>query len=57
MPSLHTFVSSYTLVKPDGDMKTVTKKDDPLLFSAMAPSMREFGAVVEMEIDIVPLEI
>ena len=57
VPSLHTFVSSYTLVKPDGDMMTVTKQDDPLLFSAMAPSMGVFGAVVEMEIDVVPLEI
>ena len=38
-------------------MMIVMKNDDPFLFSAMAPSMKEFGAVVEMEIDIVPLEI
>jgi len=57
VPSLHTFVTSYTLVKPDGTITTVSKTSDPTLFSAMAPSMGVFGAVVEMEMNCVPLEI
>lgn len=57
IPSLHTFVNSYTLVKPDGEIITVSKTSDPSLFAAMAPSMGVFGAVVEMEIECVPLEI
>jgi len=58
IPSLHDFVKSYTLVKPNGDIMKVTKDDlDPNLFHAMAPSMGVFGAVVEMEIEAVPLEL
>ena len=57
VPSLHDFVTSYTLVKPDGTVATVSKADDPDLFSAMAPSMGVFGAVVEMEFKAVPLQI
>lgn len=57
IPSLHTFVNSYTLVKPDGKITKITKTSDPTLFSAMAPSMGVFGAVVEMEIQCVPLQI
>ena len=56
VPSLHDFVTSYTLVKPDGTVATVSKADDPDLFSAMAPSMGVFGAVVEMEFKAVPLQ-
>ena len=57
VPSLHDFVTSYTLVKPDTSVITVTKESDPHLFSAMAPSMGLFGAVVELTIKCVPLEI
>ena len=57
VPSLHDFVTSYTLVKPDGTMTTVSKTNEPDLFSAMAPSMGVFGAVVEMEFKAVPLQI
>ena len=56
-PSLHTFVRSYTLVKPDGTITTISRDKDPYVFSAMAPSMGVFGAVIEMEIECVPLEI
>lgn len=55
IPSLHTFITSYTLVKADGTIMTVTKKDNPELFSAMAPSLGVFGVVVEMEMKVVPL--
>ena len=57
IPSLHAFVTSYTLVKPDTTVITVSKESDPKLFSAMAPSMGVFGVVVEMELQCVPLEI
>jgi hypothetical protein len=57
IPSLHDFVTSYTLVKPDGTITKITKEYEPKLFSAMAPSMGVFGAVVEMEIEAVPLQI
>lgn len=57
IPSLHAFVTSYTLVKPDTKVITVSKESDPKLFSAMAPSMGVFGVVVEMELQCVPLEI
>lgn len=57
VPSLHDFVTSYTLVKPDGTMTTVSKTNKPDLFSAMAPSMGVFGAVVEMEFKAVHLQI
>jgi len=57
IPSLHAFVTSYTTVLPDGKITTITKTSDPTLFSAMAPSMGVFGAVVEMEIQCVPLQI
>lgn len=30
---------------------------DPTLFSAMAPSMGVFGAVIEVEVEVVPLQI
>lgn len=56
IPSLHSFVISYTLVKPDSSIVTVTKESDPILFSALAPSMGVFGVVVEMEVQCVPLE-
>ncbi len=56
IPSLHDFVRSYTLVKPDGSIAKISKESDPTLFSAMAPSMGVFGAVVEMEIEAVPLQ-
>lgn len=57
IPSLHSFVTSYTIVRPDASIVTVTKESDPVLFSALAPSMGVFGVVVEMEIQCVPLEI
>lgn len=57
IPSLHDFVRSYTLVKPDGSIIKVSKDTDPTLFSAMAPSMGVFGAVVELEIEAVPLQV
>lgn len=57
IPSLHDFVRSYTLVKPDGSIAKISKESDPTLFSAMAPSMGVFGAVVEMEVEAVPLEL
>ncbi len=56
IPSLHDFVRSYTLVKPDGSVTKICKESDPTLFSAMAPSMGVFGAVVEMEIEAVPFQ-
>lgn len=56
VPSLHDFVRSYTLVKPDGTITKITKESQPTFFSAMAPSTGVFGAVVEMEIEAVPLE-
>ena len=54
--SMHTFINSYKLVKPDGDLITVSKDSDPALFSAMAPSMGVFGVVIEVEVQCVPLE-
>jgi len=57
IPSLHDFVRSYTLVKPDGSIVKVSKSSEPSLFSAMAPSMGVFGAVVEMEVEAVPFQI
>jgi len=57
IPSLHDFVRSYTLVLPNGALKKVEKETSPTLFRAMAPSMGLFGAVVEMEMAVVPLEI
>ena len=57
IPSLHEFVRSYTLVKPDGSIVKVSKSSEPDLFSAMAPSMGVFGAVVEMEVEAVPFQI
>jgi len=57
IPSLHDFVRSYTIVLPDGALKRVDKETSPTLFRAMAPSMGLFGAVVEMEMAVVPLEI
>jgi len=57
VPSLHDFVRSYTLVKPDGTIAKIDKATDPTLFSAMAPSMGVFGAVVELEIEAVPLQV
>lgn len=57
VPSLHDFVRSYTLVKPDGTITKIAKESDPYLFSAMAPSMGVFGAVIEMEMECVPLQI
>ena len=38
-------------------MKIISKQNDPILFSAMAPSLGLFGAVVEMEMKVVPLQI
>merc|ERR1712032_1202150 len=55
--SLHEFVQSYTLVKPNGTIQKISKQSEPMLFSAMAPSMGVFGAVVELEIGVVPLMI
>ena len=57
LPSLHSFVTAYTLIKPDGSLKIISKQHDPILFSAMAPSLGLFGAVVEMEMKVVPLQI
>lgn len=57
VPSLHDFVTSYTLVKPDTSVIKVSRENDPHLFSAMAPSMGVFGVVVELTIKCVPLEI
>lgn len=57
IPSLHDFVRSYTLVKPDGTIRKISKEEEPTLFSAMAPSMGVFGAVVELEFEAVPLTI
>lgn len=54
--SMHTFINSYKLVKPDGNLITVNKESDPVLFSAMAPSMGVFGVVIEVEVQCVPLE-
>ena len=56
VPSLHTFVTSYTIVKADSSVVTVSKESDPNLFSALAPSMGVFGVVVEMEMRCVPLQ-
>ena len=56
IPSLHDFVVSYTFVNPDASIVKITKDDDPFLFSAMAPSMGVFGAIVEMEIKNVPFQ-
>ena len=56
IPSMHSFINSYTLVKPNGEIQTVDRESEPLLFSAMAPSMGLFGVIVEMEIQCVPLE-
>jgi len=56
IPSLHDFVTSYTLVKPNTEVIIVSRDDDPNLFSAMAPSMGVFGAVVELTIKCVPLQ-
>lgn len=56
IPSLHAFVDSYTMVVSDGSIKTINRADDPQLFSAIAPSMGFFGAVVEMKLKCVPLE-
>ena len=56
VPSLHDFVTSYTLVKPNTEIITVSKEEDPHLFSAMAPSMGVFGTVVELTIKCVPLQ-
>ncbi len=56
IPSLHEFVTSYTIVKPDTSVITVNRKDNPDLFSAMAPSMGVFGVVIELEIRCVPLQ-
>lgn len=50
-------LSSYTLVKPDGSITEISKETDPTLFAAMAPSMGVFGAVIEVEIEVVPLQI
>ena len=49
IPSLHTFVTSYTIVKTDATVVTVTRESDPRLFLAIAPSMGMLGVVVEME--------
>lgn len=49
-PSMHTFVDSYTLVKANGEFKTVDRESDPKLFSAMAPCMGVFGVVVEAKV-------
>jgi len=57
IPSMHAFINSYTIVKPDGSVTTITKENDPALFSAMAPSMGVFGCVVELEVQCVPFEI
>ena len=54
--SMHTVINSYTLVKPNGELLTVTREFDPVLFSAMAPSMGVFGVVVEVEVQCFPLE-
>ena len=51
IPSLHTFVTSYTIVKADATVVTVTRESDPRLFSAIAPSMGMLGVVVEMELE------
>lgn len=56
IPSLHDFVVSYTIMKPNTEIITVTKEDDPHLFSAMAPSMGVFGVVLELTIKCVPLQ-
>jgi len=56
IPSLHSFVKSYTIVKADGDLRTISCEAEPTLFSAMAPSMGLLGIVVEMEIEVVPLD-
>lgn len=55
-PSLHDFVESYTLIMGDGKTRKVTRKDEPELFSAMAPCMGVFGVVIECKIRLVKLE-
>jgi L-gulonolactone oxidase len=55
-PSLHTFAESYTFITADGKTQKLTRKTDPTLFSAMAPSMGVFGVVIEMEMRLVPLQ-
>ena len=56
VPSLHTFITSYSIVKADGSLIKVSKTSDPELFSALAPSMGVFGVVVEVEMQCVPLQ-
>ena len=55
-PSLHDFVESYTLIKANGEVMTVTREDDPNLFSAMAPSVGVFGVVTECTFCLVKLQ-
>jgi len=55
-PSLHDFVESYTLIKANGEIVTVTREDDPQLFSAMAPCMGVFGVVTECTFRLVKLQ-
>jgi len=54
--SMHTFINSYTIVKSDGAIFQVSRESDPVLFSAIAPSMGVFGVVVELEVQCVPLQ-
>lgn len=57
MPSLHAFVTEYTLITPNCETIVVSKESEPKLFSALAPSMGVFGVVTEMEVQAVPLQI
>ena len=56
VPSLHTFIRSYTLVKPDASLITIKRDTDPYLMSAIAPSLGVLGVVVEVVMDCVPFQ-
>lgn len=48
--SIHTYMTSLTLVKADGTVKTISKDNDPEEFRYMMPSMGVLGVAVEGEI-------
>jgi L-gulonolactone oxidase len=56
IPSLHTFMESYTVVKADGSQQKVSRRENPELFKMMAPSLGVHGVVVEAEMRCVPLQ-
>ena len=55
-PSLHDFVESYTLLNAKGELIIVHRRDDPKLFSAMAPSMGMLGVVIKCKFRLVKLQ-